>query len=488
MADLEVSLFEGLPTRELGSDIFEQDPSGDAARALDAENVAEPAQEEHHNTDLGNAKRLVKLFNGDFKYSGALGWLAWDGKRWKKNSDLKVKVIAHELGPLLYKEAAKQSTQANRLAMSKHAAYTESSRGIKSMLELAQDRPEIAINVEELDNNRHLLTVKNGTLNLKTRTLKPHDRNDLITKLADVDYDKTAEAPNWLEFQKRITKGDQSVQDYKAMAFAYSLLGNPKEHCFFICWGTGANGKSTEIETIASLASDYATATKFETFIERQGEAIRNDLAALAGARLVYASEGSIGQRLSEGTVKALAGGDKITARFLRKEYFSFTPTFVIWVSTNHRPVIRGTDNGIWRRIRLLPYTEVIPDEEQDKDLKDKLNEERSGILNWVIKGAEMYFASGLPTPKAVEEATEDYRDSQDVLGEFLADYFRDEPGGFVSRKNVRDVYLEWCDNKEERPWQSRPFNEALRERRWAEKTVRGVRGWADKVISHSFV
>ena len=349
------------------------------------------------------------------------------------------------------------------------------------MIEDAASEPGVLVRIDELDNNPNLLNVKNGTLDLTTRTLKPHNRNDLITKLADVDYDKNAEAPTWLQFQKRITKADQSLQDYKATAFAYSLLGRPTEHCFFICWGTGANGKSTEIETIAGLAGDYAKTTKFDTFIERRSEAIRNDLAALAGARLVSATEGSIDQRLAEGVVKSLTGGDKISARFLHQEFFDFTPTFVIWVSTNHLPVIRGTDKGMWRRIRLLPYTVEIPLQEQDKNLKDKLTEERSGILNWLIEGAEMYFAAGLPSPTAVEDATEDYRSNQDALSEFLADNFKDKPGGFVSRKSAWHVYKLWCEENDEHAWKRGTLNAALAERGWVYTAQDGVRGWANK-------
>tara|TARA_R100000808_G_scaffold24845_1_gene58718 strand:+ start:2768 stop:4483 length:1716 start_codon:yes stop_codon:yes gene_type:complete len=436
------------------------------------------------NSEQGNGERLVFLHGENIRFCPDIGgWLVWDEKRWKKSPLKILEAKAKHTASSMYLELARGVPEDKQKAYGAWAVRSQSRAVRKNMIEDAASEPGVLVRIDELDNNPNLLNVKNGTLDLTTRTLKPHDRTDLITKLADVDYDQNAKAPTWLQFQQRITKKDQSLQDFKAVAFAYSLLGNPKEHCFFICWGSGANGKSTEIETIAGLAGDYAKTTKFDTFIERRSDAIRNDLAALAGARLVSATEGSIDQRLAEGVVKSLTGGDKISARFLHQEFFDFTPTFVIWVSTNHLPVIRGTDKGMWRRIRLLPYTVEIPLPEQDKNLKDKLTEERAGILNWLIEGAEMYFAAGLPSPTAVEHATEEYRDSQDALSEFLGDNFKDEPGGFVSRKSVWQVYQEWCEENDDHVWKPRTFNTALKERGWVYTAKDGVRGWGNKTM-----
>ena len=478
MASLEVALFEGLPTRELGSDIFEQDPSGDAARALDAENVAEPAQEEHHNTDLGNAKRLVKLFNGDFKYSAELGWLAWDGKRWKKNSEAEVERVAHTLGPLLYKEAANQKSEANRKEMAKHAAYSESSKGIKGMLSLVKARPEVSIDVKQLDSSPHWFNVQNGTVNLLTGEFKKHDREDYITKISPVTYDPDATCPHWDKFQNDITP-DEDVRLYKQKVFAYMLLGDPVERKFFVAVGKGANGKTTEHKLIEYIAGDYGRTTDFDTFTTKPTGGATPELAALQGARFVAAGEAEPGARFSSSLLKKLTGQDTIQARALYKAPFEYQPQFVIWMATNHLPVVNDNSEGFWDRCTPIEYTVRIEPDKRNVHLIEKLRQEASGILNYLVEGGRAYAETALsPIPKAISDKTKTYREDEDTVGQFIEACFDKTADGYVTRKQARKAYVDYCEANGERAWSQNALNTGLRTNGFEDSKRTGERVW----------
>jgi len=478
MADLEVSLFEGLPTRELGSDIFQQDPSGDAARALDAKDAVQPAQEEHHNTDLGNAKRLVKLFNGDFKYSAELGWLAWDGKRWKKNSEAEVERVAHTLGPLLYKEAANQKSEANRKEMAKHAAYSESSKGIKGMLSLVKARREVEVEAQRLDAKPYLFNVQNGTINLKTDEFKKHDKEDYITKISPVKYVRHEKCKRWDEFQEDITP-DEDVRAYKQKVFAYTLMGNPTERKFFVAYGKGANGKTTEHKLIEYIAGDYGRTTDFDTFTAKPTGGATPELAALKGARFVAAGEAEVNARFSSALLKKLTGQDTIQARALYKDPFEYQPQFVIWMATNSLPVVNDNSDGFWDRCTPIEYRVQIDENKKDPDLLAKLKTEASGILNWLIKGGKAYAKGRLkPIPKAINDTTKQYRDDQDTLGAFVGECFEENKDSYVTKKDVRAAYVDYCERVGERPWNNKALIAGLRANGWEEGKRVGIRHW----------
>jgi putative DNA primase/helicase len=289
----------------------------------------------------------------------------------------------------------------------------------------------------------------------------------------------------WEAFQERICNGDRDLIAYKCRAWGYSITGNTSEEVLFIAFGIGANGKSTEQHLIRTVAGDYANVAQFETFAARRGEGIRNDVADLKGSRIVTTSEGDSGQRLAEGLVKQMTGGDPLKARFLHREHFTFTPQFHIWLATNHKPVIRGTDEGIWRRIRLIPYSAVIPPEERDKHLRVTLESEAPGILNWLVRGCLEWQQQGLGEAGAVVAATTGYRLESDTLHDFIDSHCTtgDPTTHYAPFKDLYGAYEQWKQRNGEEAMTAQAFGRALTERGYppAPKAVK-IAGTSTKI------
>ena len=292
-------------------------------------------------------------------------------------------------------------------------------------------------------------------------------------------YDEGAEAPTWLAFLDRIMAGDRELIDFLQRAIGYSLTGDTREHCLFILYGTGRNGKSTKLETLRALLGDYAMQTPAETLLVKRENAIPNDIARLRGGRFVAASESEDGKWLAESLVKQLSGGDTLSARFMRGEWFDFLPTFKTWLATNHKPVIRGTDVAIWSRIRLVPFDVRIPDAEQDKGLGARLRAELPGILRWAVAGCLAWQRDGLGAPAGVRRATDRYREEMDVLAGFLADRCLVAPTAQASAAGLYKAYTEWCEASGEKPLSQRALGPRLLERGFAaHKGTGGQRLW----------
>jgi putative DNA primase/helicase len=255
---------------------------------------------------------------------------------------------------------------------------TSADRGIaaslRAMVDLARSEPGIHVSPDDLDRDPWRLNVLNGTLDLRTGELEPQDPDDLITKLAPVEYDPEAKCVTWLGFLDRIMDGNQDLIDFLQRAAGYSLTGETTERVLFVLHGVGRNGKTTLLESLQAVLGEYAKVMAAEMLMARKNDGgIPNDVAALKGARLVTASEAEEGTRLGEAKVKQLTGGDTITARFLYGEFFSFRSEFKIWLATNHKPDVRGTDKAIWDRLPVVPFSVRIPDEEVDARLPQKL-------------------------------------------------------------------------------------------------------------------
>jgi putative DNA primase/helicase len=244
----------------------------------------------------------------------------------------------------------------------------------------------------------------------------------MLSKLSEVAYDETAQAPRWLEFLSQIFDGDQSLVAFVQKAIGYALTGETSEQCLFICYGTGANGKSVLLKTIMALLGEYAQTVQTTTLMFKSYQGVNNDVAMLRGARFCSAVETDADHRLAESLVKQLTGGDKVRARFLFQESFEFTPEFKLWLAANHRPKVKGDDHAIWRRLKLLPFDVTIPKAAQNPKLDVELREELSGILAWVVEGCLRWQREGLGEPEAVTKATAAYREDMDVLAEFIAD------------------------------------------------------------------
>jgi len=432
-------------------------------------------------TDLGNAERLVALHGNDLRYCHAWkSWLIWDGVRWVVDRSNKVKLKAKETVRRIYLEAS-QADERDRIEIARHATKSESEGRINAMISLAQSEPGIPIDPEELDKDPYLLTCVNGTIDLRTGQLLTHKRENLITQLAPVIYDPEAKCELWIRFLDRIMDGNENLISFLQKVVGYSLTGDTTEQCLFILYGTGANGKSTFLQAISSILGDYAKQTPVETLlVKKHLGGIPNDVARLKGARMVMASEAESGQRIAESLIKQMTGGDKLTARFLHQEWFEFLPTHKIFLATNHKPIIAGTDTAIWRRIRLIPFEITIPENERDRHLSKKLNRELSGIFNWALEGCLKWQNEGLGFPDEVRTATENYRDEMDVLNDFINDCCILHENAKVKSKDLYDEYIEWCERNGEKALSKRGFALKLKEKNFMPARIgpQRARGW----------
>jgi putative DNA primase/helicase len=315
------------------------------------------------------------------------------------------------------------------------------------MITLAQSEPGIPVTEADLDSNPWFLNVQNGTLDLKTATLRPHQREDLLTKIIPVSYDPNALCSTWDKFLAEIAAGDHDLIHFLQKSVGYSLTGSVSEQVFFILYGIGANGKSTFINTILHLLGSYAQQTPTETLlVKKHTNGIPNDVARLAGARFVAAVEAEHGRHLAEALVKQLTGGDTITARYLHKEFFEFNPTFKIFLSVNHIPAIKGNDHGIWRRIRLIPFNVTIPENKRDPNLSTKLEAEFAGILRWAVEGCMLWQKEGLKPPDSVKTAVEDYRAEMDTIGDFIEECCAIDPAAKTPFGALFTEYQNWLN------------------------------------------
>jgi putative DNA primase/helicase len=417
-------------------------------------------------TDLGNAERLVDQHGQDIRYCGARGqWIIWDGQRWLPDGTGHVYHLAKRTVRAIALEAnaVEEGTEFKRLV--KWAEKSESESRLNAMVNIARTEKEVAVSPGDFDRYPYLLNVANGTVDLYTGELRPHRREDLHTRLAPVEYRPQASCPQWLAFLARITRQDEDLIGFLQRAVGYSLTGDTSEQCLFLLHGSGANGKSTFIEVLRALLGDYARQADASTFLHKDQDTVRNDLARLAGVRFVSAVEAAAGRRLAEVLVKQITGGDTITARFLYHEHFEFDPTFKVWLAANHKPEIRGTDYAIWRRIHLIPFTVTIPKEEQDKRLLQKLKAELPGILNWALQGCQEWQREGLCEPGKVQEATKEYREEMDPLGSFLNDCCTLSPGVQAPAADLYRAYTKWCQANGEDPLTQHVFGRLLRDR-----------------------
>lgn len=399
-----------------------------------------------HFTDLGNAKRLVERYGDKIKYVSQWGWMVWDDQRWQRDETGQVTHFAKETILSLYQEAAEVEDDTQRREIIDHARRSESAFHIKGMIELTQSEREVVARVEDFDADPFLLTVINGTINLKTKELRPHNPKDFITKLAPVNYDPSAYSDVWKKFIADITDNDEELQEYLQRAVGYSLTGSTKEEVFFIAHGSGRNGKSKFLEAVQNIMGDYAQDTPSRTFMRKEGSGgPTNDLAVLAGARLVTTIETEGGKALDVNTVKQITGGDKITARMLYKENFTFKPQLKLWMATNNKPEISEDSVAIWARIKLIPFTVDFRGRE-DKNLSEKLMAVTPSVLSWAVEGCMKWQQDGLKEPESVRAAVQDYQEEQDVIADFLTERCEIGSNLKIKARELYTGYKTWCE------------------------------------------
>ncbi|ANS51273.1 DNA primase [Bacillus thuringiensis] len=428
---------------------------------LDVEdNVGEarPADRKFMLTEMGNAERIVAEYGHVIRFVNGSGWYTWDGKRWKEDRSRKVERITSKTLRNLLKSEDEREVKWGRQCEKRVIRMNS----IKDMI------PLVPAQREAFDTHPYVLNVENGVIDLKTGELLPHNRDFMLTKMVNIEFKKGEDCPNWKAFLESIFKDTEGNTDYELIDFiqksiGYSLTSDISEQVMFFLYGSGRNGKSTFINMIKNLLGDYAKQTNSETFIKKKNDnGANNDIARLVGSRFVSAVESEEGQQLSEGLVKQITGGEPITARFLRQEYFEFQPEFKVFFTTNHKPIIKGIDEGIWRRVRMIPFTITIPKEKINRKLSEKLSLEISGILNWAIEGCLKWQREGLGEPKSIRVATDKYKEEMDIIEPFIVDRCFLSPLAKIEAKELYTVYSRWCEDEGEIALKNRTFYRLL--------------------------
>lgn len=377
----------------------------------------------YENNDTGNAKRLIDKFGNLLRYNDENNsWYIYDGKRWKSDDTLEIKRFADIVINDIKLDALNELDRQLSKEKYKNIDRVFSSKGKECMIKEARHLDNIPVTNNDFDKDGMLLNVNNGYVDLRTGKLFPHDDKMMFSKLVKVDYDENAKCPRWEQFLQEVFLGDKELIDWIQTAVGYSLTADMREQCMFFLYGDGSNGKSVFLDTIKKIIGGYGSNAQSETLMAKkpgQGEQ-GGEIARLKGARFVTTVESNQGVKLNEGLVKQLTGDDVITARFLYGKPFEYKPTYKIWVATNHKPIVRGRDNGIWRRIMLVPFNATFTGSQVDKDLPRKLSLELSGILNWAIKGAIKWSREGMQTPQSVLNTTSEYRKEMDIIAQFL--------------------------------------------------------------------
>ncbi|OOR06470.1 DNA primase [Bacillus mycoides] len=431
----------------------------------DTEEIIDEAPK-FHLTELGNAERIAYYHGENVRYCNELEWLIWNGKHWHEDSKRQIEAITAKTLRALYGEA--KATEDKYQSKMLHDWAKKCERRTIRINSILDVRPMVSVKKKELDSHSFLFNCDNGVIDLKTGELLPHDRDWLLTKLSPIKYDRNAECPNWKAFLESIFKthtgeADHELINYLQKAIGYSLTGVTKEQVMFFLFGNGRNGKSTFINIIQDLLGDYGRQTNSDTFLKKRNDSgINNDVARLDGARFVSAVESEEGQQLSEALVKQITGGEKMSARFLRQEYFEFTPEFKVFFTTNHKPIVKGSDEGIWRRIMLIPFTITIPKDKIDYDLPDKLAKEMPGVLRWAVEGCMKWQAEGLRAPEAVKAATAEYREDMDILAPFIDENCTVNSSVRIEAKSMYENYTKWCYQNNELELKNRAFYRQL--------------------------
>lgn len=374
-------------------------------------------------TDLGNAERLIYHYGELVRFCHLWKkWIIWDGKRWLKDDSGAIYRLAKDTVRSINAEAAIEQDYSKRGEISKWAFLSESSYRIESIVKLASN--ELPISPDDLDQDVWFLNVENGIIDLRTGDFsEDHLKEKLITKLANVKYDPNAKCTLWENFLYEIFEGNDELIDYIQKAIGYSMTSDDREQVLFFLHGLGQNGKTTFLNIIMTMLGEYAKDADPSTFMDKKFDGgPKNDVARLKGARFVRSSEIAEGKFLDEDFIKRVTGHEGLTARFLYGEIFDFAPKFKLWMISNNKPTIRGSDFAIWRRLMTIPFNYRVPNDKRDKTLEAKLDSELPGILNWAIKGCMKWLSEGLNPPEIVVLANTEYKDEMDPLKDFLDD------------------------------------------------------------------
>ena len=456
---------------------------------------SQPAPQNLHDFrpgEIGFADRLADQFGELLRFDAShQAWMVWTDTHWEKDEtgfvvecmkkvatrmkEVEVPVMRAQIqnyGDHFTLRAKELDADAKRL---------HSKNAICAALALAQSLPQLVTKHSHYDADPLLLNCLSGTVDLRDGSLRSHNRGDLITNITRIPLAETSEGcPRWKRFLLEIMQDDVEMVSYLQRMVGYILTGSTQEQVFFLLHGTGANGKSVFLNVLHRLLGDYGKVADFTTFLDmNRGGAPRNDLAGFAGKRLVVASESAQGKQLDETVMKQFTGGDVISARMLYKDFVEFKPVGKLLLATNHKPKVQGTDYGIWRRMRLIPFLASFKDEQRDPHLEQKLMEEMPAILRWAVEGCIQWRAVGLGMPKAIEEAVKEYQSSMDTFQHFLDDICETGDNHKESSQRLYDAYKIWAQNSGMRFPMTQPvFNSTLAQRGFTPKRTSRSNVW----------
>ncbi|MFE7315157.1 phage/plasmid primase, P4 family [Streptomyces sp. NPDC057555] len=443
----------------------------------------------YDSSDVLNAHALVSFTGGRIRYAAGLGYYVWSGRTWER-SETRVRQAIHYMGAALTVAAANQSA-AHRAAggdakddpgerLRKLAKGFTLTRHIDSLMRELRAVPSVHVDATEFDANPDLLTFRNGTVDLRTGEMHAHRQEDMLTYALDLNYNPLAKCARWESFLSEIFPGNPDLPAFMQRLIGYGITGHVSEQCFAVLWGKGANGKSVLTDTLTAVFRAICKTTPFATFEEKPSGGIPNDVAALRGSRLVMASEGERGKPMSEAILKRVTGKDVISARFLRQEFFEFKPSFLLMLATNHKPRFRGQDEGLWRRVKMVPFQRWFAPHQRDHALDVKLAAEAEGIAAWAVRGAMEWYRDGLQDPEVITSAGKEYRETSDALAGFFPGILEHADSDVrINGNEAFNLYLEWCEAENlpsRERWTRTTFYSAMEERGVTrKKTKKGI-------------
>jgi putative DNA primase/helicase len=439
----------------------------------------------HPPTEAGLAERLADKFACTFRYCDALeGWHRFDGAKWVRG-ETGLMHACLETARGIPVEAVVAPTDEARTKILKFAITCEKSSTIRGAITIARDLPAFVTEATAFDADPWSLNLKNGTLDLGTGTLRPHNAKELHTQVATVSYDAEATCPRWLAFLEEV-QPDPSARAFLQRLLGYMLTGLANERKFFVFYGEGDNGKSVVVNTIVRLLGDYGCTPERDLIIASDNDKHTTRIADLKGKRVAGMSENKQGRKFDEALLKNLTGNEPITARRMRCDNMSFAMSAKLVISVNDRPRIEAGSKAVWNRLVEVPFGVKIPKERIDRSLEEKLFTEAAGILNWCLEGLAQWRVTGLGTCEAVERAGDDYKRENDDVGRFLAEMYQVDAVGRISRKELRAAFNTWTgqnDAHESRSLSDRQFSARVRDCGVKEGKSNGAEFWILKAV-----
>ena len=428
-------------------------------------------------TDADNAERLTQRFSDRLAYTPARSFLVFDGKCWQRDDKMQRMAFAEQTARAIANEANVLGDGRDKAGRSSFATASLSKGALDRMLDLARNR--LSKRDSEFDAHPYLLNVSNGTLDLRTGKLRQHEASDHLTRMLPFSYDQHAVCPNFERFVEQTLNGDKELISYLRRVVGYTLTGDTTEQCFFFVHGRGSTGKSTLVNLIRQLLGNYGLHSPTETILTKQYDnAIPTDLARLQGARMVTVIEANWNRQIDEARLKSITGGEPITARFMRKDFFEFIPAFKLWFVANDPPGVRGTAESFWRRVHVLPLDRVVLGCKVDPKLTEKLEAEAPGILAWAVRGCLEWQIQRLNPPRAVTQATDRWKQKADHIRQFMNEAVVHDATNFVASRDLYLAYRAWCDRHGEAPSDDRRFKAAMESLDLTHKRVRSGSVW----------